>query len=47
MEPLAKLIAARWHGELAARHRALLAAAPDVVVHPIHPAWEQPPCTAA
>ncbi|WP_086732875.1 hypothetical protein [Streptomyces glaucescens] len=40
--PLAKLIAARWRGELAARHRALLAAAPDVATHPIHPAWEQP-----
>ena len=41
--PLARLIAARWRDELAARHRELLAAAPDVTSHPIHPAWEQPP----
>lgn len=40
--PLARLIAARWRREVAARHRALLAAAPDVAAHPIHPAWEQP-----
>lgn len=41
--PLAKLIAARWRGELSRRRRALLAAAPDVACNPIHPAWEQPP----
>lgn len=41
--PLARLIASRYRRELAMRHRALLAAAPDVTDHPIHPAWEQPP----
>ncbi|MEU3613552.1 hypothetical protein ABZ725_14710 [Streptomyces sp. NPDC006872] len=41
--PLARLIAARWRDELTARQRRLLATAPDVTVHPIHPAWEQPP----
>jgi hypothetical protein len=40
--PLASLSAAHWRGELASRHRALLAAAPDVTAHSINPAWEQP-----
>jgi hypothetical protein len=40
--PLARLVTARWRTELAARLLALLAAAPDVTAHPIHPAWEQP-----
>lgn len=40
--PLARLITSRWRRELASRHLALLAAAPDVAAHPIHPAWEQP-----
>lgn len=40
--PLAKLIAARYRRELSVRRRTLLAAAPEVSEHPIHPAWEQP-----
>ncbi|MFI6341108.1 hypothetical protein [Streptomyces sp. NPDC050535] len=40
--PLARLIMARLRSELAARHLVLLATAPDLGAHPIHPAWEQP-----
>ncbi|MGW0920050.1 hypothetical protein ACWD3J_13670 [Streptomyces sp. NPDC002755] len=40
--PLARIITPRLRSALTARHLALLAAAPDVTTHPIHPAWEQP-----
>lgn len=39
--PLARAIAPRLRNALTARRLALLAAAPDVTAHPIHPAWEQ------